>query len=268
MPHASLAAKWSADQPAFGGWVTTDSEATIAMFGRLGYDYVGIDTQHTAVSEAQAAVLVRRLVAAPFGVIVRVSKNDPALIGRLLDAGADGIIVPMVSTADEARAAVSACRYPPDGVRSFGPFRGDLGLDLDALQRRVSLFVMIETSQGLDNVRDICAVPGIEGVYIGPADLSIGLGLDPMLAFSTDQLKEPVERIRAACAEFGRVMGGHSLNAADALRWVGRGSRLVSLGADSVMLATIAAQELATARQGAGVQPPSGGSGTASTPYG
>jgi 2-keto-3-deoxy-L-rhamnonate aldolase RhmA len=174
VPHASLAARWSVDQPAFGGWVTTESEANISMFGRLGYDYVGIDTQHSAVSEAQAAVLVRRLVAAPFGVIVRVSKNDPALIGRLLDSGADGIIVPMVSTAEEAKAAVSACRYPPDGVRSFGPFRGDLGLDLRALQQRVSLFVMIETSQGLDNVRDICAVDGIEGVYIGPADLSIG----------------------------------------------------------------------------------------------
>jgi 2-keto-3-deoxy-L-rhamnonate aldolase RhmA len=86
-----------------------------------------------------------------------------------------------------------------------------------------------------------------------------------MLAFSTDQLKEPVERIKAACEEFGRVMGGHSLNATDALRWVGRGSRLVSLGADSVMLATIAAQELETARQGAGA---AGAAGTASTPYG
>jgi 4-hydroxy-2-oxoheptanedioate aldolase len=264
MPHVSLSTKWSAGQPAFGGWVTGDSEGTIAMFGRLGYDYVGIDCQHSPVNEAQAAVLVRRLVAAPFAMIVRVSKNDHALIGRLLDSGADGVIVPMVSTAEEARAAVAACRYPPDGVRSFGPFRGDLGLDLEAIQRRVSLFVMIETSEGLANVRDICAVEGIEGVYIGPADLSIGLGMDPMLAFSTDQLKAPVETIKAACAEFGRVMGGHSLNATDALRWVGRGSRMVSLGADSVMLATIAAQELETARQGSGDQ----AAGGPSTPYG
>jgi 4-hydroxy-2-oxoheptanedioate aldolase len=264
MPHVSLSTKWSAGQPAFGGWVTGDSENTIAMFGRLGYDYVGIDCQHSPVNEAQAAVLVRRLVAAPFAMIVRVSKNDHALIGRLLDSGADGVIVPMVSTAEEARAAVAACRYPPGGVRSFGPFRGDLGLELETIARRVSLFVMIETSEGLANVRDICAVDGIEGVYIGPADLSIGLGLDPMLAFSTDQLVGPVETIKAACAEFGRVMGGHSLNATDALRWVGRGSRMVSLGADSVMLATIAAQELETARQGSG----DAAAGGPSTPYG
>ena len=268
MPHVALVNRWSVDQPAFGGWVTGDSESTIAMFGRLGYDYVGIDTQHTPLNDAQAAVLVRRLVHAPYAVIVRVSKNDPAFIGRILDAGADGIIVPMVSTAEEAAAAVAACRYPPEGVRSFGPFRGDLGLDLVALQQRVSCFVMIETAQGLANVRQICAVPGIEGVYIGPADLSIGLGLDPMLAFSSDQLNEPVEVIRSACAEFGRIMGGHSLNATDAVRWVGRGSRLVSLGADSVMLATIAAQELETARRGLQPAGAGDGAGTSSTPYG
>jgi 2-keto-3-deoxy-L-rhamnonate aldolase RhmA len=246
--------------------VTSDSELIVAMFGRLGYDYVGIDTQHSAVNEAQAAVLVRRLAGAPFAVIVRVSKNDHALIGRVLDGGADGIIVPMVSTAEEAAAAVAACRYPPDGVRSFGPYRGDLGLDRPALVDRVSCFVMIETSEGLANVEKICAVPGLGGIYIGPADLSIGLGLDPMLAFSTDQLNEPVARIRAACAASGVVMGGHSLNAADAVRWVGRGSRMVSLGADTVMFATMAAQELETARQGATAGASAGG--TASTPYG
>jgi len=268
MPHSALVDRWRAGQPAFGGWVTGDSENVIAMFGRLGYDYVGIDTQHTPLNDAQAAVLVRRLANAPYAVIVRVSKNDPAIIGRILDAGADGIIVPMVSTAEEAAAAVQAYRYPPAGVRSFGPFRGDLGLDLAALEQRVSCFVMIETAQGLENIREICAVPGLEGIYIGPADLSIGLGLDPMLAFSSDQLKEPVEAIRAACAEFGLVMGGHSLNATDAVRWVGRGSRLVSLGADSVMLATIAAQELATARRGPEDAGSGAGEGTASTPYG
>jgi 4-hydroxy-2-oxoheptanedioate aldolase len=248
MAHATLTARWQAGEPAFGGWVTGDSESTVAMFGRLGYDYVGIDTQHSPLSEAQAAVLVRRLVNAPYAAIVRVSKNDHAFIGRLLDAGADGIIVPMVSTAADAAAAVSACRYPPEGLRSFGPYRSDLGYDLPALQERVSCFVMIETSEGLANVRDICAVPGLAGVYIGPGDLSIGLGLDAMLAFSTDQLQEPVRAIKAACAEFGLIMGSHSLNATDARRWVGRGAQLVSLGADSVMLSTIATQELETAR--------------------
>jgi 2-keto-3-deoxy-L-rhamnonate aldolase RhmA len=251
MPHPALEKQWNDGLSAFGGWLTSDSESTIQTFGRLGYDYVGIDTQHTVLSDAQAAVLIRRLAGVPFALIVRVAKNDPALIGRVLDAGADGVIIPMVNTAEEAAAAVAACRYPPDGIRSFGPMRADLGLDLQHLQERVSCFVMIETSLGLDNVNEICAVPGLAGVYIGPADLSIGLGLNPMLAFSSDQLQDPVKNIKAACAKFDLVMGAHSLNGADAARWASRGARLISLGADSVMLATIAAQELETARKGA-----------------
>jgi len=248
MAHAALSRRWDGDTPAFGGWLTSDSESTLELFGRLGYDYVGIDTQHTVLSEAQAAVLLRRLATAAFAVMVRVPANAAAAIGRVLDAGADGVIVPMVSTAAEARDAVSACRYPPEGLRSFGPMRADLGFDLGQIEARASCFVMIETAQGLANVEEICAVPGLAGVYIGPADLSIGLGLNPMLAFTTDQLRDPVESIRAACTRNGLVMGAHSLNGADAARWAARGARLVSIGADSVMLATIAAQELAVAR--------------------
>jgi 2-keto-3-deoxy-L-rhamnonate aldolase RhmA len=248
MVHAAFSGRWDRDEPAIGGWLTSVSESTLELFGRLGYDYVGIDTQHTVVSPSDAAVLVRRLAAAPFAVLVRVPSNEPAAIGRVLDAGADGVIVPMVSTAAEARDAVAACRYPPGGVRSFGPMRTDLGLELTEIEARACCFVMIETAEGLGNVDGICAVPGLAGVYIGPADLSIGLGLNPMRAFTTDQLQAPVDTIRAACARNGLVMGAHSLNGADAARWAGRGARLVSIGADSVMLATIAAQELAVAR--------------------
>ena len=265
MPHQSLVDRWGRGETAFGGWITSDSEATIDAFGRLGYDYVGIDTQHTVLSDSQAAVLIRRLAGASFAMLVRVARNDAALIGRVLDAGADGVIVPMISTVDEARAAVAASQYPPAGVRSFGPMRADLGLDLQEVQERASTFVMIETAEGLANVEDICAVEGLAGVYIGPADLSIGLGLNPMLAFSTDQLTDPLRKIKEACTKFGLVMGSHSLDGADAHRCALRGCGLVSIGADSVMLATIAAQELQVARHGGSE---GAGTGTASTPYG
>lgn len=107
-------------------------------------------------------------------------------------------------------------------------------------------------------------MPGLAGVYIGPADLSIGLGLNPMLAFSTDQLQVPVETIRAACTRNGLVLGAHSLNGADAARWAARGARFVSIGADSVMLASIAAQELAVARNREAAET---ASATGRTPY-
>ncbi|MBO0728651.1 MAG: hypothetical protein J2P57_05290, partial [Acidimicrobiaceae bacterium] len=141
MPHPALSKRWEEGGTAFGGWLTTDSESTLEIFGRVGYDYVGIDTQHTVLNDSQAAVLIRRCASARFAVVVRVAANQAALIGRVLDAGADGIIVPMVSTPAEAEAAVAACRYPPEGVRSFGPMRGDMGLELSDLQGRVTCLV-------------------------------------------------------------------------------------------------------------------------------
>src|SRR2546423_15626296 len=98
MAHTALAQRWEDDTPAFGGWLTSDSESTLELFGRLGYDYVGIDTQHTVLSDAQAAVLVRRLAEAAFAVPVRVPAKRAPAIRPVLDAGADGVLLPMVST--------------------------------------------------------------------------------------------------------------------------------------------------------------------------
>ncbi len=262
MPHAALLRRWEEGATAYGGWLTTDSESTLELFGRTGYDYVGIDTQHTVLNDSQAAVLIRRCANADFAVVVRVAANQPALIGRVLDAGADGIIVPMVSTVAEAQAAVLACRYPPEGVRSFGPMRSDLRMDLTELQDRVSCFVMIETAEGLANVNEICAVPGLAGVYIGPADLSIGLGMNPLLGFTSDQLRDAFEAIAAACDKYSLIMGAHSMSGANAAKWAEWGAKFVSIGADSVLLAMAAAQELSVAR---GQRKEGGG---AATPYG
>ncbi len=102
----------------------------------------------------------------------------PAPIGRVLDAGADAIIVAMIESADQAAAAVAASRYPPAGARSFGPLRASLGVDTAALEARVSVFAMIETAAALADVDAICAVPGLAGIYVGPADLAISMGVD------------------------------------------------------------------------------------------
>jgi 4-hydroxy-2-oxoheptanedioate aldolase len=234
----------------------------VDLYRRAAYDYVGIDCQHTAINEAMAASMVLRVPTTGPAMIVRVSKNDSALIGRLVDAGADGIIVPMVNNAAEAAAAVAAVRYPPRGVRSFGPIRPDLRpTDLVALADRVTVFAMIETADGLANAETITAVEGLGGIYVGPADLSIGLGLNPLSAFTSDQIVEPVERIRAACAAAGVVLGMHQMNAATANTWIGRGVRLVSLGSDGAMFTAAARAALEEVRGGS-----SGGSDF-KTPY-
>lgn len=249
MTHRSLSQAWSGDGAALGGWVSAGGEFALALYRRTGYDYVGIDCQHTILDEADAAAMLVRTPAGSPATIVRVSRNDPALIGRVCDAGADGIIVPLVNTAAEAAAACAAVRYPPRGGRSYGPMRADLPLgDIGALADRVSVFVMIETADGLANVEQICAVPGLTGIYVGPADLSIGLGLPVTGAYTTDQLVEPIERIRAACAANGLVLGMHQRDSVTARQWIARGVRLASLGGDSGLFAAAAAASLADAR--------------------
>ena len=171
----------------------------------------------------------------------------------------------MVSTPGQARDCVRAIQYPPAGVRSFGPFRPGLpSADLTAMAARVSLFVMIETAEGLGCVEEIAAVPGLTGIYIGPADLSIGLGMEPMRAFTTDQLAGPIERIRQACDASGIVLGMHQLNGASARRWIERGVRLATLGSDTGIFVAAARAELQAAREQPGAAP---GDGTGA-PYG
>ena len=163
--------------PVWGGWITGPSFHGPEEFARAGYDYVGFDVQHGYLDDADVAVILRRLDHVPIATAVRLPSNHPAPIGRVLDAGADAVIVAMVDTPQQAAAAVAATRYPPDGVRSFGPLRAGMGRDPAELQSRVSTFAMIETAAGLAAVEEICSVPGLSGIYVGPADLAISLGV-------------------------------------------------------------------------------------------
>jgi 4-hydroxy-2-oxoheptanedioate aldolase len=250
---------------AIGGWVSGGGDFTLGIYRRAGYDYVGLDCQHSAINEAMAADILQRTPAGSPATIVRVSKNDSALIGRVADAGADGVIVPMVSTVAEAEAAVRAVHYPPRGVRSFGPIHSSMrGDDLDTLAARVRVFVMIETLDGLTNVEDICAVEGLAGVDVGPADLSIGLGLNPRTAFSTDQLVEPIEKIRKACEANNIFLAMHVIGVEVSRKWIDRGVRLASYSSDASMFLDAAVTGLAGIREGAA---PSTAPGLA-TPYG
>ena len=165
-------------KPVWGGWITGPTAIGPQEFARAGYDYVGFDAQHGYLDDADIATMLRRLEHVPIGTAVRLPSADPAPIGRVLDAGADAVIIAMIESADQAAAAVAATRYPPDGVRSFGPLRASLGTDIGALQARASVYAMIETASALADVERICAVPGLAGIYVGPADLAISMGVD------------------------------------------------------------------------------------------
>jgi len=247
-----LAAMWQEGKPTFGAWVTSYSEAGVEVLARSGYDYVGVDCQHTLLSESDAGRLIQPLVTAGVPTAVRVSRNDPALIGRVADAGADVVIVPLVDTAEEAAAAVAACRYPPRGIRSFGPINATLGLDTIYLEARVRCFVMIESAVAVDNLEAICATPGLGGVYVGPGDLSISMGTSWLLRPRPEVVMAAIARVPAVCREAGIVPGMHAGSGTLAAELAALGFRMITVMSDAGLLGSGAARDLAAAREAAG----------------
>lgn len=241
--------------PLWGGWVTGPTMIGPEEFARAGYDYVGLDAQHSYLDDAGIAGMLRRLEHVPIATAVRLPTADPAPIGRVLDAGADAVIIAMVESADQAAAAVAATRYPPAGGRSFGPLRAGLGYDTAALQSRVSVFAMIETAAALTDLSRICAVPGLSGVYIGPADLALSLGVEVTKATTDPGVRDAMARIHHTAAAANLVTAIHAGNGATGRAMAGLGYQMITLAAESQALRRGAAEFLreATAQE---VPPP------------
>ena len=235
-------------RPMWGGWITGPTAIGPEEFARAGYDYVGFDAQHGYIDDADIAIMLRRLEHVPIGTAVRLPNADAAPIGRVLDAGADAIIVAMIESAGEAAAAVAATRYPPAGARSFGPLRASLGVDTAALEARVSVFAMIETAAALADVDAICAVPGLAGIYVGPADLAISMGVDVAKANTDPEVLKAIGLIREAALRAGLVPAVHAGSGAVGHAMAQLGFQMITLGAESQALRRGAAAGLAEAK--------------------
>jgi 2-keto-3-deoxy-L-rhamnonate aldolase RhmA len=232
----------------WGGWVVGPTIIGPEEFAAAGYDYVGFDVQHGYLDDADVALLLRRLEHVPIATAVRLPSADSAPIGRVLDAGADAVIVAMVESAEQAHAAVAATRYAPAGVRSFGPLRAGLGLDPATLEARASVFVMIESARGLSAVDDICAVPGLAGVYVGPADLAISLGHHPADAWSQTAVHDALVRIQSAASSAGLIAGIHAFTGRRGKAVAELGFTMITLTSESQALRRGAAQHLEEAQ--------------------
>ncbi|WP_051425891.1 HpcH/HpaI aldolase family protein [Jiangella gansuensis] len=235
-----------------GYWIALDNPVGTERIARLGYDYVGIDAQHGLLDyKGWLAALMAIEAGGRSAGLVRVPANDLTYIGQALDAGAHGVIVPLVDTADDAAAAVRACRYPPEGGRSYGPMRAGLRIGPAPAQANAHVLcaVMIETLTALDNVEAIAATPGLDGVYVGPSDLTLALGgassTDPALA---DALDEAALKVVAAAEAAGIAAGIHSPDGATAHRRLGQGFTFATVSSDLVHLEQAAAAHLRTAR--------------------
>jgi len=248
MMHSRLQEALAAKERIFGGWVVGPTNIGPEEFAAAGYDYVGIDIQHGYLDDVDVALLLRRLEHVPIATAVRLPSADPAPIGRVLDAGADAVIIAMVESPEQAAAAVAATRYAPGGVRSFGPVRASLGVDPADHEARTSVFAMIETAKGLAASNDICAVPGLTGVYVGPADLAISLGHRPAESLTTPAVLDAVARIRSAVSDAGLVPAVHANAGKPGKAMADMGFRMISLASESQALRRGAAEHLEEAQ--------------------
>ncbi|WP_349827269.1 HpcH/HpaI aldolase family protein [Brevibacterium litoralis] len=216
-----------------GMWMMTTSTELARTSSALGFDYVCVDMQHGYARSSDVVRLSDAVRAAGNAMVVaRVPDNRFTEIGMLADAGVEAIIVPLVSSADQARAAVSALRYPDEGgTRSYGPTHVMMnGFDPDPLHTRPLLFVMIENAEGLAAVEEICAVEGVDGIYIGPSDLAYSLGSRP--GPEEPVTTEAIARILAVVQEAGVIPGIHTGSGADAAARREQGFRFVTASSD------------------------------------
>jgi 4-hydroxy-2-oxoheptanedioate aldolase len=255
-PAADVIKRAKDKEPIFGFWSVLDAPAANERMARLGYDYVCLDAQHGLMGYSG---MLQNLMAIDAGHgaagVVRVGGNDSAAIGRALDAGARGVIVPLVNNAAEAQAAVRASRYPRHGgtgQRSYGPMRSGLriGPKPEEADDAVLVLVMVETAEAMDNLDEICAVEGLDGIYVGPYDLSLALGaaypLDPEVQ---DALEEALKRVQAAASAAGKIAGIHTMDAETARLRAQQGFTFVTVATDLVELENAAAAQLAQAKR-------------------
>jgi 4-hydroxy-2-oxoheptanedioate aldolase len=244
---------WDGTEATIGGWCSIPSPFSAELMGRCGFDWVCIDTQHGVIGYDQMMPMLEALSITATPAFVRVPWNQPDHIMKALDAGAQGVIVPMVSTVEDAEAAVAAAKYPPMGMRSWGPIRAAFDVpdySPETANRRTIVAVMIETPGGVENLDAILAVPGVDAVYVGPSDLALGHGMVPTLAPTEPEHVKLIETIVDRCREHGVVAGIHCDSVETVRRWHGRGYGMFTVGSDAALMRGAATAVVAGAFEG------------------
>jgi 4-hydroxy-2-oxoheptanedioate aldolase len=248
---------WSAGQPALNGWCSIGNPFTAEIMAAQGYDSVTIDIQHGALDYSSVLPMFQAMRGSGVVPMARVPWLDPGYIMKALDAGAMGIICPMVNSRAEAEEFVSYMRYPPHGQRSFGPTRATIaygGYGVTA-NEEVLAFAMIETQGGVDNLEEIASTPGLDGIYVGPADLTLGTQqgrLPPGFDREEPEMVAMIQRIAEVCRAKGIKACLHCGSPDYAAKAIGWGYQLTTVGGDSRFLAAAAGASVAAWRKATG----------------
>ncbi|MCX7286732.1 MAG: aldolase/citrate lyase family protein [Rhodobacterales bacterium] len=242
---------WTGGRPTLNGWCSIGDAFVAEIMAAQGFDSITVDMQHGALDYSDLLPMLQAMRASGATLIARVPWLDPSHVMKALDAGAEGIICPMVNTADEAAALVSYLRYPPLGTRSYGPTRAVYAHGADYAETAnasVIAFAMIETAEGFANLEAIVATPGLDGIYVGPADLSLSLSKGKLAAGMDREEPEMIaalQRIALACHARGIIAALHCGTPAYAARAIGWGYRMTTVGGDTRFLSAGAAEAVA-----------------------
>jgi 4-hydroxy-2-oxoheptanedioate aldolase len=221
-----------------GGWCAIPSGFAAEILAR-SFDWICIDMQHGLAGQTEMVSMTQAVAIRGTPTLVRVPWNDPAAIMRALDAGAHGVVVPMVNSAAEAREAAGACKYAPTGYRSWGPSRNALyhpQLGPAEVNDRVACVVMVETREGIEAVDEIASVDGVDAVFVGPSDLAVSIGVSPATGVTDREHIELTKMVSDSCRRNGRVAGIMCESAGAAIGRYEAGFRMLALRSDARLL--------------------------------
>ncbi|MBL0148536.1 MAG: 2,4-dihydroxyhept-2-ene-1,7-dioic acid aldolase [Ideonella sp.] len=240
MRENRLRTLWKQDKAAVNGWLAIPSSFAAETMAHQGWDTLTIDMQHGVIDYADMLHMLQAISTTPTVPIVRVPWLEPGILMKALDAGAYGVICPMINTREDAQKLVAYTHYAPQGTRSFGPVRASLYAGADyAMHANESIvsFAMIETRQALDNLDDILSVEGLDAIYIGPSDLSLSLGCKPVFDDVDPLVAQAMNHICERATAHGVKAGVHNGRTDVALARIAKGFRFVTIGSDARLLA-------------------------------
>jgi 4-hydroxy-2-oxoheptanedioate aldolase len=247
---------WGSGKAVINAWLAIPSGYSAEVMAQCGFDSVTVDLQHGVQDYLSMVQCFQAISAHPVTPMVRVPWNEPGIIGKVLDAGAYGVICPMINTKAEAEAFVAACKYPPRGTRSNGPIRAGLYGEAGAYQQTANAEVlcipMIETRTAVSNMEEILDVEGIAGVYVGPSDLGFSYGLPPVLDRDEPEMLKIYDKLLKECDKRKIYPGIHCSGSAGAARNIKMGFKLATLPHDSALMAQFATMSIAETRRESG----------------
>lgn len=246
-------AMWESGQPVLHGWLSIGNPFTAEIMAAQGYDALTVDVQHGALDYSSLLPMYQAMRASGVVLGARVPWLDPGMIMKVLDAGALMVICPMINTAEDAARFVSCLRYPPLGQRSFGPTRAGIAMPGygPAMNEEIVALAMIESAEGVANLEAIAATPGLDGLYVGPADLTLGTQkgrLPPGFDRQEPEMVEIIQRIASVAHKHGIKAGLHCATPDYAVKALDWGYSLTTVSGDSRLLAGAASASVSRYR--------------------